>query len=172
MKRPNKFWRKNEKEVKMPAKSKYPKRDYRYKRLSHIWQDIKTRCYNDKSKPYKYYGYLGIKMCQDWHDRCKFIEWALNNGYEDNLTIDRIDSTKNYSPDNCMWVTQSENTRNMAKSYKGGRPTSVKCKCIELDMIFDSVKEASTFTGIARGTISDALNCRSWQAGGYTWCYL
>jgi len=86
-------------------------------RLYSIWRNMKTRCYNKKSQDCKYYGGLGITICQEWlEDFEKFYNWAYNNGYNENLSIDRIDNTKGYSPDNCRWETkiiQSQNRRNV-----------------------------------------------------------
>ena len=80
-------------------------------RLYRIWHNMKARCYNPNFNKYKYYGGKGIIVCDEWRtDFLKFRDWALNNGYADNLTIDRIDSNKNYCPENCRWITLTENT--------------------------------------------------------------
>lgn len=92
---------------------------WKNERLRTIFKDMKRRCYNPNRKGYKDYGAKGIEVCKDWlDDPMKFQEWALLNGYADNLTIDRIDVNKGYSPDNCEWVTRQENTHRM--SFKGG----------------------------------------------------
>ena len=73
---------------------------------------MKTRCYDVNDKNYMTYGGKGIRICQEWLDNPElFEEWSLENGYEDNLTIDRIDSTKDYCPDNCRWVTLEDNAK-------------------------------------------------------------
>jgi len=78
-------------------------------RLYEIWLNMKTRCYNPNNKVYKYYGGRGIKICNAWKDNYSaFRFWAILNGYQDNLTIDRIDSNGNYEPSNCQWLTKSE----------------------------------------------------------------
>lgn len=78
-------------------------------RLFHIWQNMKARCNNPNKKYYKYYGGNGIKVCSEWeHNFEAFAEWANQNGYSEDLTIDRIDSSKGYEPSNCKWATRSE----------------------------------------------------------------
>ena len=85
-------------------------------RLYRIWAGMKKRCYNQNCRAFKWYGAKGISVCEEWTNSflC-FRDWALKNGYNDQLTIDRIDSDKNYSEDNCRWVdmrTQNANKKN------------------------------------------------------------
>lgn len=85
-------------------------------RLYDIFCGMKSRCYNPNNQHYKYYGAKGITVCDEWTGENGvqlFIEWALSNGYNENLTIDRINPEGDYSPNNCRWVTQSENSRNV-----------------------------------------------------------
>ena len=85
-------------------------------RLYRIWCGMKARCYNKKSEKYNIYGARGIKVCDEWlNDFMSFYDWSMENGYLDNLTIDRIDNDKSYHPNNCRWITnkqQSNNRRN------------------------------------------------------------
>lgn len=101
------------------------------KRLYRIWQDMKRRCYNKKRPAYRYYGAKGVKICNEWKISFKnFQEWAITNGYKDNLTIDRINNNGNYEPNNCRWVTRKEQNNNMSTNhiveYKGKKYTLAK----------------------------------------------
>lgn len=81
-------------------------------RLYRIWAAMRDRCNRPGSINYKWYGGKGVKVCEEWsNDYESFRDWALANGYEDGLTIDRIDSEKDYCPSNCRWLTRSENAR-------------------------------------------------------------
>lgn len=81
-------------------------------RLYVIWGHIKQRCYNEHCKEHKYYGERNIKMCDEWlNDFMNFYNWAINHGYDDTLTIDRINVNGNYEPSNCRWITQKQQAR-------------------------------------------------------------
>lgn len=84
-------------------------------RLEQIYKGMITRCYNKKCHAYKDYGGRGIYVCHEWkNNRSSFFKWAFNNGYKDDLTIDRKDNDLEYSPGNCRWSTriiQARNTR-------------------------------------------------------------
>lgn len=80
---------------------------------------MKTRCYNPNAQNYKDYGGRGITICSEWfHDFAAFRDWAMSHGYQDDLTIDRIDNSKGYGPDNCRWATMKEQRANQRPCRK------------------------------------------------------
>lgn len=94
-----------------------------YKKL----KGMKERCYRECNDSYKSYGARGIKVCDEWLDKnngfLNFYNWAINNGYKEGLSIDRIDVNGHYEPNNCRWISmleQGKNTRNIHNiTYKG-----------------------------------------------------
>lgn len=92
-------------------------------RIYRIWHGMCQRCYNLNSDQYKNYGARGITVCSEWRSEpLKFQDWALNNGYDDTLSIDRINPNGNYEPSNCRWVraeTQQNNRRNNVRIKLG-----------------------------------------------------
>lgn len=99
-----------------------------HKRLRGIYHDMMRRCYCSSRKNYAIYGARGIKVCKAWRDSFEcFKEWALCNGYANNLTIDRINVNKWYTPSNCRWVTQKTQCNNKRNNrlitYKGETKT-------------------------------------------------
>jgi len=91
-------------------------------RLYIIWQNMKARCYNPNGTRYNKYGKRGIEICPGWKDNyIAFKFWAILSGYQDDLTIDRIDNDGNYEPNNCQWITKSES------SIKTNKQRSVRC---------------------------------------------
>ena len=86
-------------------------------RLYTIWKNMRSRCYDKNNKAYKRYGGKGIIVCNEWKEHYEpFRDWALLNGYNDNLSIDRIDYNGNYTPKNCRWATIEEQANNKSNS--------------------------------------------------------
>lgn len=84
-----------------------------HSKLYYIWTNMKGRCNNKNDKSYRNYGGRGIHVFTDWEDNfIAFYDWAITNGYEEGLSIERIDVNKDYCPDNCKWVSVSEQANN------------------------------------------------------------
>lgn len=94
------------------------------------WNAMINRCENDKTKQYKNYSARGIKVCEDWKDILKFIDWAENNGFKEGLTLERIDVNGNYEPDNCEWIPMEQQHYNKTTSvyhtYNGETLTTMQ----------------------------------------------
>lgn len=99
-------------------------------KLYSIWHNIKCRCLTPSHKAYKHYGGRGVSICAEWvNDFAKFREWALNNGYKQGLSIDRINNDKGYSPTNCRWATPKEQSRNTRSNVRiNGKCLSEWCE--------------------------------------------
>lgn len=101
-------------------------------RIYNIWENMIARCSNINCKAYRHYGGRGITVCEYWKDEHgfeNFYKWALEHGYSDKLTIDRINVNGNYEPSNCRWITQQEqvnNRRNSIRVYANGNYISIR----------------------------------------------
>ena len=86
-------------------------------KLLKIFSNIKRRCYDKNHIGYGRYGAKGVKICEKWLENSdNFVDWSLSNGYEEGLTIDRIDSSKDYCPENCRWITLGENSKRVCEA--------------------------------------------------------
>lgn len=95
------------------VKSKtHTKHGMSHSRIYRIWSNMKARCETKTNKAYGLYGGRGISVCAEWEEFIPFRDWALSNGYQDNLTLDRMDNDGNYEPGNCRWATPKEQGNN------------------------------------------------------------
>lgn len=143
-------------------------------RIYSIFSGMKTRCYNKNCKRYKYYGAKGVKICEEWlNDIQSFIDWSMSNGYNDMLTIDRIDSDGDYCPENCRWISKAENTkyahsklelRSVAMAIgaaiviERSSRSKVATKIGITESIFDKKVESDSFTNEELAQISEFLD--------------
>ena len=115
----------------------------KYHRLNRIWSAIKTRTSNKNNPSYKEYGERGIKMCEEWFNSYeKFKKWSIENGYADNLTIDRIDVNGNYEPSNCRWATDEEQRNNKQNTIRisfNGDIMSLKQFCSKVGLPYKTI---------------------------------
>ena len=122
-------------------------------RLYKILYAMKNRCYYPKDKCYNCYGGRGITVCDEWlHDFQAFYDWAMAHGYNESLTIDRIDTNGNYEPSNCRWITNKEQQYNKSNNHLityNGETKTAKQWSIEL--------------GIEYGTLLSRLNRSHWS---------
>lgn len=121
-------------------------------RIYRIWQNMKNRCRHPNNPRYKDYGARGITYCEEWEKFELFYEWAQKTGYNDKLTIERIDNNKGYSPDNCRWATTEEQQYNKRTThfltYKGETK---------------SMAEWSKIKGIKLQTLAARINHMHWD---------
>lgn len=107
-------------------------------RLYNIWHDMIYRCCNSNHRSYKDYGGKGIIVCNEWKDDFEaFRNWAIENGYKENLSIDRIDSNKNYCPENCRWATNIQQANNTSRNLVftvDGRTDTLANLCRKYDI--------------------------------------
>ena len=126
----------------------YTNWNWNNKKLKQVFHNMKGRCYNTKDKAYRFYGAKNIKICEEWLLNPKSFElWALENGYEEGLTIDRINPNDDYSPNNCRWIANEENVR-----YKS------TTNYIDVNGIIKSGREWSKHLGLGINFINRYLN--------------
>ena len=122
-------------------------------RLYTEWLCMKHRCYNQKNKSFVYYGGRGITVCDEWkNDFQAFYDWAMQNGYTDNLTIDRKDVNGNYEPSNCRWITTQEQMNNKRNNH-----------LLTYNGKIQTMKQWSNETGISYYVIRSRINTYGWS---------
>ena len=116
-------------------------------RLYNIWSTMRQRCNNPNSAKYKNYGGRGVAICNEWSSFEEFMNWALLNGYSDNLTLDRINVNGNYEPMNCQWITNEKQQLNKRNN-----------KLLTLNGKTFTLSEWSRITGMDHSTILKRLS--------------
>lgn len=119
-----------------------------------IWCNMKKRCLSPGDIMYAHYGGRGITVCEEWqNDFCRFSEWSLTNGYKEGLSIERIDVNGNYEPDNCKWITKTEQYLNRTDSHFITAFGKTK-----------TIKEWADESGLKYDTIERRINQYGWNA--------
>lgn len=122
-------------------------------RIYRIWSNMKDRCLNPNNNAFERYGSRGVGICKEWQDDfINFYNWAMESGYKDDLTIDRIDNNRGYEPCNCRWATpkqQSDNKRNNI--------------LINIDGEIKDLQEWCDFYGIKRSTVNTRVRVCGWD---------
>ena len=121
-------------------------------RLYNIWARMKQRCENPKLHDYRHYGGRGIAVCDEWQSFEPFYNWAMSNGYRDDLTIDRIDVNGNYEPSNCRWATMRVQANNKRRNH-----------LITFNGETHTIAEWSRITGINKSTIRNRIALYGWN---------
>ena len=124
---------------------------YSQEPLYSLWWNMKRRCGDKTVSSYKNYGAKGIKVCKEWLDYAEFYKWAYSNNYKYGLTLDRIDSNKNYCPENCRWVDWKTQERNRKNN-----------KIITFNGETHCLTEWAEITGINKRTLRNRL-LRGWS---------
>lgn len=121
--------------------------------LYRAWKSIKDRCYREKCKEYKYYGAKGVTMCDEWlHDFQKFADWSIVHGFEEGLSIDRIDVNGNYEPSNCRWITMQQQMRNRTDTHYITYKGQTHC-----------MRDWADILGISYHTLASRILCSKWS---------
>ena len=137
------------------SRNRWTKHGDKHSRLYNLWCSMRQRCGESGVEKEAYYE-RGIRVCEEWNDYTKFRDWAMSHGYDPNAkrgvtTIDRIDNDKGYSPDNCRFVTQTENARNKRNNH-----------IIVVDGEHLCLNEAAQKYGINNGTLAGRIS-RGWN---------
>ena len=112
--------------------------------LQNIFSHMRSRCYDRDSKDYKFWGGKNVRICNEWlMNPSLFEKWAFDNGYQEGLSIDRIDSHGDYCPENCRWIPMVENSRFKSTT-----------KVIEVDGICYTGRQWAEYLGIGTNTIN------------------
>lgn len=128
-----------QKEVAMANGTHHLSKDRLYK----VWSGMRQRCENPNNRAYRDYGAKGVTVCEAWKDFEVFYRWMIAHGYRRGLTIDRIDNSKGYSPENCRLATRMQQNQNTSRTHK-----------IECDGGFITAAQAGRAAGVSRSTVA------------------
>lgn len=121
-------------------------------RLYTIWKSMKNRCENENEPSFVCYGARGIRVCEEWSCFDSFRDWAMSNGYRDDLSIDRIDNDKGYYPDNCRWATLVEQANNKRNNHM-----------LTFNGETHTMSQWAEITGISYQKLKDRINKCKWS---------
>lgn len=130
-------------------------------RIYNIWSKMKARCSNPNVDSYKNYGGMGISVCEEWQDFVCFKDWALLNGYKDNLQIDRIENDKDYEPGNCRFVTGTMNNQNKRTTRLSPKKVILIKHLLENSNLLQ--KQIGNIFGVPQNTISQIKSGHLWS---------
>ena len=135
-----------------PNRRRATKHGCYYKPWYKNYRAMMDRCYCSKVESYPQYGGAGITVCEEWHNIKNFQKWVERSGYAVGLTLDRIDGTKGYSPENCRWATPKEQSNNRRNTffceYKGERR---------------ALTDWASLLGMNKDTLYDRIHKRGWS---------
>ena len=134
-----------------------------YIKLHNTWGAIKKRCFNVNGEDYKDYGGRGITVCPQWaKSYIEFRDWALSHGYEEHLTIDRIDNDLDYNPENCQWITNTENIRKRGSNKIKSMETANEIRILYNTGSYTQKQLAKKYN-VHRKTIEYIINNKTWK---------
>ncbi|MBN2293007.1 MAG: helix-turn-helix domain-containing protein [Pirellulales bacterium] len=130
--------------------------------LLDVLHSMKHRCYNPRHNSYSRYGGRGIEICEEWlFDENQFYQWAINNGYEKGLQIDRIDNSKGYAPENCRFVTPAQNQHNTDRCVLSD--DDIRCIRNLHSNRRKSQRQIAKFFGVSQSVISRICSGKTWK---------
>ena len=148
-------------------------------RLRKIWESMHTRCECEKHKCFNLYK--NKKICEEWHripykrkqeGFLNFYNWAMNNGYNDNLSLDRIDNSKGYCPENCRWATTKEQARNTTKNINvtyQGKTQCLKAWCEELGLSYIAIQHCISRYNLTYSQVFDRYLYQVYNPHTFSW---
>lgn len=148
-------------------------RCYKHGGYSHklytVWDSMKQRCFNPNNRAYHRYGGRGITVCAEWaNEYAVFEKWALEAGYKEGLTLERIDNDEGYFPGNCRFATRKEQSRNMRRNRKVARITQDG----EIIAEYKTIVEAAEATGCNQVCIGRVCMGKECSTHGMLWKYV